>query len=212
MGHSTNWCVYMHENPADGKKYIGITSQNPIRRWHKGAGYVECTRFFNAIQEYGWVAFRHDILATGLTRAAAEQLEAELIAKHQTTDPEKGYNLATGGRVNRGFKRSEETKAKIGAANAGKHPTPEARRKMSEAHRGKVMSPVTRERMSAAHKRFAVQAYDRAGREVYRFDGIMQAQRETNISGSSILQCCQGIRKSAGGYRWCYAAEAVGAP
>lgn len=33
------WCVYIHTSPS-GKKYIGITSQNPQKRWQNGKGYL----------------------------------------------------------------------------------------------------------------------------------------------------------------------------
>lgn len=116
---TTNWCVYMHEHRESGKKYIGITEHKPTKRWKNGEGYKQCPRFYPAIQEYGWDAFRHEILFTDLTKEEAEALEIELIAKYETQDPTKGYNVASGGPVNKDFHRSDEFKQKVSIARKG---------------------------------------------------------------------------------------------
>lgn len=108
MENLTNWCVYMHENRVNGKRYIGITSQKPTRRWANGNGYKHCPLFYHAIQKYGWDAFKHEILFTELTQEQAERLEMDLIEKYETQNTEKGYNLAEGGETNKGFHRTEE--------------------------------------------------------------------------------------------------------
>ena len=87
-----NWCVYMHENRVNGKKYIGITSQKPTNSWANGHGYKSCPFFHAAILRQGWDAFKHEILYTGLEQVEAEKLEVELIAKYETRNPDKGYN------------------------------------------------------------------------------------------------------------------------
>ena len=45
------YCVYMHVTP-NNKRYIGITSTDPIKRWHYGNGYKQHSYFFNAIKKY----------------------------------------------------------------------------------------------------------------------------------------------------------------
>lgn len=120
MESLTNWCVYMHENRANGKKYIGITSQKPTRRWQNGQHYENCAAFFRAIQKYGWDGFRHEILYTELTQAEAERLEVELIAKYQTQDPAKGYNLAAGGAARAGWHHTDGAKARMSATRTGR--------------------------------------------------------------------------------------------
>lgn len=149
MENLTNWCVYMHENRVNGKKYIGITSQKPTNRWRNGAGYDKQPRFFAAIQKYGWDSFRHEILFTNLTQEEAERLEVELIEKYETLQEEKGYNLSPGGVV---FMPTEETRAKQSAARLGWTPGEETRRKMSESKRGKPLSPEHRSHLSAAQQ------------------------------------------------------------
>ena len=92
------YSVYRHTSPS-GKVYIGITCQKPKKRWQNGKGYLNShnQHFYNAILRYGWDNIQHDILASGLTRSEAEQMEVELIRLYKSTDPEYGYNLAHGG-------------------------------------------------------------------------------------------------------------------
>lgn len=48
------YIVYQHQNLINGKRYFGITSQNPERRWGKnGNGYKSTPHFYSAIQKYG---------------------------------------------------------------------------------------------------------------------------------------------------------------
>lgn len=52
------WTVYVHTNLINGKKYIGITSMSPEKRWRNGTGYT-CGAFKSAIAKYGWDGFSH---------------------------------------------------------------------------------------------------------------------------------------------------------
>lgn len=109
-----NYCVYMHINNFNNKKYIGQTSQRPQKRWDKGRGYITSPKFYNAIQKYGWENFSHIIIQEGLTLEEANYLEASLIEQYRTREDDFGYNVKDGG--NNGS-HSEETKKKIGEAN-----------------------------------------------------------------------------------------------
>lgn len=157
-----NFTVYIHKNKTNGKVYIGQTKQNPIKRWDNGRGYKDCSRFWNAIQKYGWDNFEHIILATDLTLEEANLLEEKLIKDYNSTNPQNGYNINFGGF---NHNHSEETKRKIGESNKisqlnkkwsdhqreiisekfsgkgnpfyGKHHTEETKKKISEHRKGK---------------------------------------------------------------------------
>lgn len=62
MTKNNQYCVYKHTSPS-GKCYIGITRQNPIKRWGQdGCNYViklkngnwKHPAFAPAILKYGW--------------------------------------------------------------------------------------------------------------------------------------------------------------
>lgn len=90
------WSVYKHTSPS-GKIYIGI-AKDPKHRWRgDGNGYKGSTRIWYAIQKYGWENFKHEIIARNLTRDEACRLEIAVIRSFNTTNPEFGYNLTTGG-------------------------------------------------------------------------------------------------------------------
>lgn len=106
------YCVYCHRNKINGKRYIGQTvyQDDPNKRWLCGSGYKGSPHFDNAINMYGWDNFDHFVIQNNLTKDEADELEILNIMFYNTTDPNYGYNLRTGG--SRG-KHSEETKQKM---------------------------------------------------------------------------------------------------
>ena len=194
----TNWCVYMHENRKNGKKYIGITSQKPTHRWSNGHGYSRCPIFYAAIKKYGWDCFRHEILFTNLSQDEAEKIEIDLIAKYKTNDPKYGYNLASGGSVNAGFTRSEDFKRKLRGSKMG-HPVSQEQRKN---HSKKMKGRFAGAKNPCAKAVICVETGE-------RFATLSEAAKEKNIDVSNLSACCHGRLKSVGGYRWKFAGRAV---
>lgn len=84
------YSVYYHENPYNGKRYIGVTEQKPERRWSNGNGYKGNKDFYNDITEVGWDRMHHRIIVDGLNEAQAHAIEAELISAYDTI--RNGYN------------------------------------------------------------------------------------------------------------------------
>lgn len=90
--------LYIHTNKINNKKYVGITSQYPAeKRFSNGNGYVGCSKFWDAIQEYGWDNFSTEIVLENLNEDDAYIKEIEYIEKYQTRNPEFGYNISKGG-------------------------------------------------------------------------------------------------------------------
>ena len=71
-----NYFVYLHRNLTNGKRYYGITSEKyPEERWRKG--YSHNRHLSAAFEKYGWNGFEHIVVAKGLTKAEAEQMEVQ---------------------------------------------------------------------------------------------------------------------------------------
>lgn len=112
-----NYKVYMHICP-NGKKYIGITKQEPNKRWKNGVGYSEQKLFYRAIKKYGWQNIEHKILLEKTTKQQAEEKEIELIKKYKSNNPNYGYNIDNGGNTIGSF--SQEHCEKISKALTGR--------------------------------------------------------------------------------------------
>ena len=112
------YCVYKHTNIFNGKIYVGITSQQPEKRWKNGHGYEGNEYFYRAIQKYGWNdGFKHEIVVDGITKEQACAIEIELINVYDSINPDKGYNFSSGGDCgNSGCSRSEEWVEKMSLA------------------------------------------------------------------------------------------------
>lgn len=134
------WSVYKHTSPS-GKVYIGISKYSPIKRWRGGKGYCNNKYFTNAINKYGWDNFKHEILYADLSKEDACRLEIELIAKYDSTNPDCGYNLSTGGENgHEGRKQSDEFKALMSELHKGSHMTPEQCEHLSKVLTGRTLS------------------------------------------------------------------------
>lgn len=90
------YCVYIHTNKANNKRYIGMTSLQPKERWQGGSGYSTQERFWKDIQEYGWDGFLHEVIYDGLSKEEAQIKESELIILYKTYLAESGYNKYQG--------------------------------------------------------------------------------------------------------------------
>lgn len=208
------YTVYKHIGPT-GKIYIGITRKRPEQRWDNGKGYKHSPHFWAAIQKYGWHDFEHEILASGLTKKEAEQMEVELIAKHHSTDRRFGYNADHGGSAP--GRMSAETRRKLAAHMLGdlnptrrlghpfkgKHHSEEARAKMSAAAKarvGRIVTTETRQKLRAAQAKRPVVCIT-TGAE---YAGIHEAANATGLSATRICAVCKGRRKTTGGLRWVY--------
>ena len=154
------YIVYMLISPSN-KRYIGLTCQEPNKRWQNGKGYKNNIYFDRAINKYGWDNFQHIIIAKGLTEDEAKWLEEELIREWDSTNRDKGYNTLSGGQTNNGEnnpfygkRHTEETKQKISEANKGKKHefSEEHKQKIGESNKGKTLSEETKQKISESRK------------------------------------------------------------
>lgn len=125
MKNADKYKVYCHINKINNKRYYGITMQDINRRWSNGRTYKpknenHNSRFYNAILKYGWDNFEHIILCDNLNKKEAEDLEIKFIKEYDTTNPEKGYNIQSGG-------------------NSKGRNTDEIRKRISEGRKKKVL-------------------------------------------------------------------------
>ena len=184
-----DFLVYMHINRINGKRYIGIThhSKNPNKRWVNGKGYFRNKHFNDAIKKYGWKQFEHVIVAKGLSKQDACDLEQKLIKEYRTQDKEYGYNITDGGEF---FHHTEESKRLMSENRKGK-----GIHKFSEEHKRKM-----RENHSGGNdsKRVRCIETDQV------FESINAAARYMNKSKKMISNCCNNVPhyKTAGGYHW----------
>ena len=120
---------------------------------------------------------------------------------------------------NKGKHHTEESKKKMSESRKGlfsgekhpffgKHHTEESKKKISEKQKGKKLSEETRRKMSKARingkQSKKVLQYTLDDEFVREWSSIAECSRN-GYAGGNICKCCQGKRKSAYGFKWCYA-------
>ena len=160
------WCVYIHTNKINNKKYIGITKNKVYSRWQNGKGYIKFQEVFGrAIQKYGWDNFEHKILFKNLTHEEAKNKEKFLVKYYNTYvnfENSMGYNMTLGGdnhRIGKNEKMSEARKGKgnpMYGKNYEDYMTQEAiierRKKVSKALKGRKFSEEHNRKVSESKK------------------------------------------------------------
>lgn len=185
------WVIYVHTLTLDGRKYIGQT--NDIHSRWKPSAYKTCTKFYNAIQEYGWNNFTHEIIYDNLTLEEANELEEKLIAEYDTIN--NGFNLDSGG-LN--HLHSQETKDKMSKTRKGVPKSEEHKKAISEALKGYERTPEHNRNNQLAQHRKEVQCIETG----IIYESLADAERKTGILGETISRNCRGKQKSASGYHW----------
>lgn len=218
-----NYTVYQHKTP-NGKRYIGITSIEPEKRWLNGRGYRRNEYFWNAIKKYGWENIEHAIVKTSLTKEEAERMEKELIAYFHSNEHEHGYNWADGGNA---YKHSIESRAKMSEShkgmryNIGVPFTEERKRHLSENHAdvrgennpmfGKKWTPeeIAKRQLHRVYKHGGENPSARKicqcledGTVVKVWGSISEASKV--YCRTSIKDCLKGKYKQHRGYLWRY--------
>lgn len=162
--------VYLATNKVNGKRYVGVTqhslgSRRSAHEYDALKGKASCRLFHRAIRKYGRESFDWAIVFRSDCYEKALSEEIRLIAE---LSPE--YNLAAGGRTNRGFKLTDEAKEKLRKAMVGfvftaehrerisigvrnRDPIPDLGAKISAGKKGMKFSPEHRAALSAAAKK-----------------------------------------------------------
>ena len=142
-------CVYVHTTPSH-KVYVGITSQNPIKRWNNGLGYNRQIYFYRAILKYGWDNIKHEIIVSGISGEEAKYLERHYIEKYQANNPNFGYNLTKGGEGTLGFHHSQESRNSMSIKHSGRKIPRDVVERIASKNRGKKMTEEAKKKMSEA--------------------------------------------------------------
>lgn len=102
--------IYLTSNKINGRKYVGQTTRKKYSKWYLGSGVL----IKKAIKKHGNENFCKIILWEGYTTAnELNNLEIKYIKLHNTKVHLGGYNLASGGNSNSGYKASNSTRKKI---------------------------------------------------------------------------------------------------
>jgi len=130
-------CVYLIENLTNGKKYIGQTVNFQRRKnGHKKDSKTSATPLYKSIRKYGWENFEFIILIKDHTinYNFLDFWECYFIKLFDTLNREKGYNLESGGNLNKVF--TEEAKKNMSKVKLGKKISDETKEKLRELNLG----------------------------------------------------------------------------
>lgn len=118
------------------------------------------------------------------------------------------YGIRLTGELNHCFgkKLTEETKLKISEATKGKKLSEEHIEILRQANKGKNNYSYGKTGGKSAVAKKVLQ-FSLANEFIKEWDCISEAARELNIKTQSICRCCNGGRKSTGGYKWQYASQ-----
>ncbi len=222
-----SYSVYKHTTPS-GKVYIGITSKPVEERWLNGRGYARNEHFWNAIKKYGWENIEHHVLATGLSKEEASEVEKMYIALYRSHEIKHGYNLTEGGET--GIVHTMESRRKLSESRKGQRynigvPFAEERKRhLSENHadvRGEK-NPMYGKKWTSeeiairqSHRTYKygsenpsakpILQLDMDGNIIKRWGSIVEASQL--YCKTCIKDCLRGKYKQHKGYQWRYANE-----
>lgn len=194
--------IYIRTNLANGKQYIGQTSdlKRRERDWRKFGTSYSSKELNEDREKYGLNVWKIKILDI-VEDKFGDDAERYYIEKYNTLYP-SGYNKCSGGVKGFTFQVEEETKSKISKSLKGKS-------RMSEDGKKRV-AQASKDRFSKT-----VYQYTLDGQLVAVWESAKEAARQLGFTQSNISACCNGgyfdKRKNKWinytqykGYKWSY--------
>ena len=217
--------VYKHTCP-NKKVYIGITGCTPEFRWQGVYGYKENGKFFKDILYYGWSNIKHEILAEGLTKEEALNMESAQISLHNSMLPQYGYNqtctdmsahnrpvnqystngtfISTYNSVKSAAKAVNTTPSLISKACYDNHVARGYLWKFAEDKSGLIIPNNLSRRIHKPHRsRTDIQGkriaqYSKDGSLICTYNSVKEAHEKTGVNLGDICSCCKGQKGSKG--------------
>ena len=221
--------IYITTNKINGKKYIGQKKYCGNYETYLGSGIA----LKNAIAKYGRENFTREIIEECGTKDELDEREKYWIKYYDATNSDNFYNITNGGDGGFGSGKnspwygkhlSKETKDKLSKMKSGennpfygKTHSDEVKKRLSEKASKQRHSKETKDKLSKSikenHADFngrnnpranPVNQFSLNGDFIKRWDYAKEASQNLNINYSSLISCCTGRYKSAGGYIWKY--------
>ena len=218
--------IYKITNLINGKVYIGQTKQSLKTRWANGKGYKNCTAFNYAIEKYGWNNFDHIVLEEELSKDEADIKEQYYIHLYHSTDKDFGYNITDGGGGLQGTGRSiyqydmdgnfiRQWRSVIDICNYFNVSTDGGNiyaccnGKIDSAYgyqwkydkKKKIKNVLSKGEKIAQNKSIEVYMYDMEGCFIRHYNSMKSVEQD-GFNFKLVSACCNGKRKSTGGYQW----------
>ena len=206
--------IYLIIDLTNWKKYVG---QHHYHLKKLDSNYHGSGHIIKQIYKKRPQTLKEVYLKTCYSQEELDEWEQYYIKFYNTLWP-NGYNLTEGGN---GGVPCEETRRKISNANKGKligkknpfygkHHSEENKIKWSEKKKGKHISEETRIKLSKSNTNGKcskkVLQFTLDGEFIREWPSVMECSRN-GYDFRNISACCRGERKSAYGYKWCYAEE-----
>ena len=210
--------VYIHLFP-NGKRYVGLTTQNVNRRWNNGKKYKHQKVVYNAILKYGWDNISHQVFECD-TEAEMKYLERYLIRFYNTTDHRYGYNVSEGGEGAPGVSTKPiDQYDKKGVLVRTWESAAAIERELN--YSASTIAACAKRRRPTAYNCYwvysgelpdfktyktqrKVRQFDLKGNLIAEFKNALEAGKSIGKPNGNICSCCNGKRKSAYNYFWSY--------
>lgn len=163
--------IYKATHKKNGKRYIGqaATLEDRLKSYKTSIKDLKRQTYFeNALRKYSIDRFEWEEIDSAESQEELDYFEIYWIKFYRTRDKRYGYNLAEGGKVNRGYKWTEKSKERLSQSMKKKYANGELDEALASAtakrqalydsgemipyHLGKKFSEETKQKISIANK------------------------------------------------------------